>query len=181
MPPEDFEHRWTDLVSRYELKDNVYIERLFANRNMWAKPYFLGVFCAGMTSTQRSESANSLLKQYITRSSPMHLFVQQYNNLLSSRVADEGREEHATLQRRRICTSTTPIEANAAQIYTRAMFEMFKEELYLSGSYVVNDGGDRKTFLVTLAPTEHAQSEVAKRYVVSIEDAVPTRAEGTGA
>jgi len=65
---------------------------------MWAKPYFTETFCAGMTSTQRSESANHLLKTYIPRSAPMHLFVSQYNRMIADREADEGKEEHATKQ-----------------------------------------------------------------------------------
>ena len=51
-----------------------------------------------MTSTQRSESANHLLKTYIPRSAPMHLFVSQYNRMIADRDADEGKAEHATKQ-----------------------------------------------------------------------------------
>ena len=51
-----------------------------------------------MTSTQPSESANHVLKTYIPRSAPMYLFVTQFDRLVTDRVADEGREEHATKQ-----------------------------------------------------------------------------------
>ncbi|XP_048537852.1 uncharacterized protein LOC125516457 [Triticum urartu] len=93
---KEFECKWSELLQKFNLADNLYLENLYSKRHMWAKPYFSGVFCAGMTSTQRSESANHMLKRYIPRSSPMHLFVKQYNKLLQSRSADESRQQHTT-------------------------------------------------------------------------------------
>lgn len=49
-----------------------------------------------MTSTQRSESANHMLKGYVPASCPMHLFVRQYMRLLSYREANENYEERRT-------------------------------------------------------------------------------------
>jgi len=70
---------------------------------MWAKPYYFSdTFCAGMTSNQRSKSANHMLKTYIPRGAPMHLFVSQYNRMIEDRQAEEEREEHATKQVRNV-------------------------------------------------------------------------------
>src|SRR6185369_11070192 len=52
-----FELKWSSLIRKYNLRDNEFLKRLFYYRRMWAKPYFMDVFCAGMTSTQQSESA----------------------------------------------------------------------------------------------------------------------------
>ncbi|XP_073354513.1 protein FAR1-RELATED SEQUENCE 5-like [Aegilops tauschii subsp. strangulata] len=86
---ESFERKWHQLIKKYKLQGNKYLRRIFKWRDMWAMPYFMGTFCAGMTGTQRSESANHLLKKFISRSSPMHLFVKQYNKLLDSRSQAE--------------------------------------------------------------------------------------------
>ena len=86
------------MVEEHGLGENEFLARAYQNRDMWAKPFFTETFCAGMTSTQRSESANHLLKIYIPRSAPMHLFVFQYNRMIADRDADEGKEEHATKQ-----------------------------------------------------------------------------------
>jgi hypothetical protein len=93
---EEFESRWATIIKDYKLEDNDYLTRAYENREMWAKHYFADTFCVGMTSTQRRESANHVLKTYIPRSAPMHLFVTQYDRIVTDRVADEGREEHAT-------------------------------------------------------------------------------------
>jgi len=94
----EFETRWAQLVEEHGLGENEFLARAYQNRDMWAKPFFTETFCAGMTSTQRSESANHLLKTYIPRSAPMHLFVSQYNIMIADCDADEGKEEHATKQ-----------------------------------------------------------------------------------
>ncbi|XP_044362024.1 protein FAR1-RELATED SEQUENCE 5-like [Triticum aestivum] len=53
----EFEESWSKLLDKYNLSQNKYLNALYSNREKWAKPYFSSVFCAGMTSTQRSESA----------------------------------------------------------------------------------------------------------------------------
>ena len=67
--------RKCQLAQKYDLGKSKFMRCIFSKREMWAKPYFMGVFCAGMTSTQRNESANHILKRFIQRSAPMHVFV----------------------------------------------------------------------------------------------------------
>lgn len=59
---QEFEDTWQQLVVKYKLQNNVWMQQIFSNREKWAKPYFKGKFCTGQTSTQCSESANSMLK-----------------------------------------------------------------------------------------------------------------------
>jgi hypothetical protein len=47
-----FERRWDELVKEYKLESNKFMARVYKFRGMWAKPYFMNIFCAGMTSTQ---------------------------------------------------------------------------------------------------------------------------------
>jgi hypothetical protein len=54
--------------------------------------------CARMTSTQRSESANFMLKRFVPRYSSMSHFVTQYTRLLFDRDREEDIAEDKTKQ-----------------------------------------------------------------------------------
>ncbi|CAM0870364.1 unnamed protein product [Alopecurus aequalis] len=168
--PEEFETRWVELVTGYSLGENEFLARAFENREMWAKPYFTGTFCAGMTSTQRSESANHVLKTYIPRSAPMHLFVTQFDRLVGDRIADEGREEHATKQVNFLLRTGVPIERHATRIYTRAMFERFFRELFRSGALSCREGPEPNKFTLSYAQTSSSTDAARREYIVERND-----------
>lgn len=78
----EFNEGWTALIAKYNLQKNPFLTRAFEGREMWAKPFFKDTFCARMTSTQRSEGANFMVKIVVPRNSPLHDFVEQYDKLV---------------------------------------------------------------------------------------------------
>nr|XP_051198836.1 protein FAR1-RELATED SEQUENCE 1-like [Lolium perenne] len=137
---------------------------------MWAKPFFTDTFCAGMTSTQRSEGANHVLKTYIPRSAPMHLFVTQYDRLITDRVADVGREEHATKQVNFLLRTGVPIEKHATLVYTRAMFERFFRELFLSGAFLCRESEEANKFVVTYVCSTSSTGFGRREFIVKCNE-----------
>ncbi|CAN6191154.1 unnamed protein product [Urochloa humidicola] len=195
---QKFEQRWQDLLKKHKLTKNAFLSRLFKNRKKWAKPYFMKVFCAGMTSTQRSESANHMLKSMIQRAAPMHMFVRKFNELQRDRIDQEGKEGYAThqvsnmhskhkkiecwsysltitqitpytslTQVRRKHRANVPIELHAKEIYTRAMYEKFYDELYHSGPYAVLTRPSPKEFV--LIHTREKGAENPRTFKVTLE------------
>lgn len=84
---DEFKTARKQLTGRYGLQKHNYLTQIHETREKWAKPYFNGKFCGKMTITQRSESANHMLKTYVPARCPMHLFVRQYMRLLFDRDA----------------------------------------------------------------------------------------------
>ncbi|KAK1682188.1 hypothetical protein QYE76_043036 [Lolium multiflorum] len=96
LTKDEFEAAWMQMLSMYALEKNPYVYQIYETRDKWAKPFFSGIFCARMTSTQRCESANHMLKTYVPPGSAMHVFVKQFNKLLYDRDAEESFQEKRT-------------------------------------------------------------------------------------
>lgn len=90
---EEFEKGWAAMLERHGLQKQPYLPQIYEVRH---NPYFRNVFCAKMTSTQRSESTNHMLKRYIPPGCPMHLFVKQYAKLQFDRDQEESYQEKRT-------------------------------------------------------------------------------------
>jgi hypothetical protein len=95
---DEFEKGWGRLIEDFGLAENSFMIRAFEARHKWAKPFFKDKYCARMTSTQRVESANHMLKTYVPRNSSMNKFVSQYNKLLKDKNEAEDSEEHKNKQ-----------------------------------------------------------------------------------
>src|SRR3954469_20050883 len=59
----EFERAWHDLMGKYDLQNDEIMKALWTDREEWISAYYKEVFCARMTSTQRSESMYQILKR----------------------------------------------------------------------------------------------------------------------
>ncbi|XP_047093485.1 protein FAR1-RELATED SEQUENCE 5-like isoform X2 [Lolium rigidum] len=160
---KEFEDAWQALVKKHGLETNTFLIQIYEVRHKWAKPFFAGKFCAKQTSTQRSESANHMLKNYIPPGCPMNLFVRQYSKLLFDRDQEEGFQEKRTILGGSILKVNIPIEKHASKIYTRTMFEMFGSFLFAAGSYNVEELIPRRKYVAT-----HINAAKRERYLKSV-------------
>jgi hypothetical protein len=101
---EEFEKGWGYLIERYNLGTNPFMTRAYEVRDKWAKPFFNNVFCARMTSTQRSESANHVLKVYVPCKSSINMFIKQYTKLIDDREKADDEAEKNRSQVLALCT-----------------------------------------------------------------------------
>lgn len=144
---EEFEKCWAEMLEKYGLQKKPYLTQIYEVRRKWAKPYFRDIFCAKMTSTQRSESANHVLKTYVPPRCPMHLFVKQYEKLQFDRDSESYQERRTSLSGV-VLRANLPIEVHASKVYTRTMFEQFGQTLFESGQYVLEELEARSKFIV---------------------------------
>jgi hypothetical protein len=59
---EEFDAAWNALVDEYVIRENVAIDGLWRQREVWVPAYFKKYYCGRMISTQRSESVNKMVK-----------------------------------------------------------------------------------------------------------------------
>uniref|UniRef100_A0A0A9DU44 Protein FAR1-RELATED SEQUENCE n=1 Tax=Arundo donax TaxID=35708 RepID=A0A0A9DU44_ARUDO len=170
LTKEEFEKGWRALVAKYNLGKNPEITRAFEARSMWAKAWFTNDYCARMTSTQRSESANNVLKNFVPRNSPLNLFVQQHNKLVSEQEKADHEEEKNTKQRVIKLTFGWPIEGHAAKIYTSKAYHLFLEELHKSTAYLLVRSTEGSIFKVVHNQSERREKWSKVIFEVSVDE-----------
>nr|XP_040245401.1 protein FAR1-RELATED SEQUENCE 5-like [Aegilops tauschii subsp. strangulata] len=133
--PSEFERAWKDLIQRYNLQDDEVMNSLWEDRHEWISAYYKEVFCARMTSTQRSESMNRILKQnFVKGKHDLHLFAQQVDKCIQTRKAVEHAETVANESEVKT-TTQFGFEVQLSKEYTRVVFADFKETLYRSTAF----------------------------------------------
>ncbi|KAI3889532.1 hypothetical protein MKW92_021373, partial [Papaver armeniacum] len=125
---EEFEFMWKSLLTKYKLTDNKWLKTLYKKKEKWAQVYGRSHFCAGMTTTQRSEGMNSFLKKYFKRTLSLKSFVLEYDKVLTCRRDSEKIEDFKSMQRKPPLKSHWPLEARASERYTAKIFALFQKE-----------------------------------------------------
>ncbi|XP_062119244.1 protein FAR1-RELATED SEQUENCE 7-like [Humulus lupulus] len=95
---DEFIEAWKNMLERYNLKDNDWLERMFKLKEKWALVYGRDSFCANMTTTQRSESMNNVLKHYVSYQHSMLRFFQHFERLVDDRRYEESKADFKTTQ-----------------------------------------------------------------------------------
>ncbi|XP_026385057.1 protein FAR1-RELATED SEQUENCE 9-like [Papaver somniferum] len=125
----EFTDAWKNMLAKYNLQNNDWLEGLFSLREKWALVYGRDTFCAEMTITQRSESMNSVLKKYISYKYDLVLFFEHFERMVDARRYHELTMDFKASQSYPAMTLPVKILKHAAAIYTPAVFELFQKEL----------------------------------------------------
>ncbi|KAL7215344.1 hypothetical protein ACSBR1_027503 [Camellia fascicularis] len=148
---EEFENEWDELVCKYELRENEWLKDLYMRREKWVPTYLRTAFCAGMSTTQRSESMNKFFKDFVHSSTLVSDFVHQYEKALDRRHKKEKEKDVKTRTTKAILKTCYKMEAEAGEVYTRKIFLLFQEELFSSQKHKASkylEEGTKKTYKV---------------------------------
>ncbi|BBH08132.1 FAR1-related sequence 5 [Prunus dulcis] len=126
---EEFESCWLSLIDKYDLREHQWLQLIYADRRQWVPVYLRDTFFAEISITQRSDSMNSYFDGYVNASTTLLLFVKQYEKALESRYEKEVKADYDTINTAPILKTPSPMEKQAAGLYTRKMFMKFQEEL----------------------------------------------------
>lgn len=125
----ELESCWLSMMDRYDLREHEWLQAIYADRRQWIPVYLRDTFFAEMSITQRSDGINSFFDGYINASTTLQLFVKQYEKALESRYEKEVKADYDTINTAPVLKTPSPMEKQAAELYTRKLFTKFQAEL----------------------------------------------------
>ncbi|KAI3992063.1 hypothetical protein MKX01_014954 [Papaver californicum] len=126
---DEFEMCWETLLQRFCLVENEWFQSMYLLREQWVPVYLRDTFFGDMSITQSSDSINSCFDGYINASTTIQILVKQYEKAIASRHEKEVKAEYDTLNTAPVLKTPSPMEKQAASLFTRRMFMKFQEEL----------------------------------------------------
>ncbi|KAL6570653.1 hypothetical protein OROGR_000203 [Orobanche gracilis] len=125
---EEFLEAWNEMLEKYNLQGNDWLKTKFRKKEKWALLYGRSMFCADMTTTQRSESMNSVVKRYVSYQHNFRQFFTHFNRLIDDRRYNELRADLMANVSTPVLASPVSILKHAASVYTPAVFKSFQIE-----------------------------------------------------
>ncbi|KAJ4962500.1 hypothetical protein NE237_022439 [Protea cynaroides] len=162
---EEFESCWMALIDRYNLREHDWLQAIYNVRRQWVPVYLRDTFFAEMSIAQRSDSMNSYFDGYLNASTTLQLLVKQYEKALESRYEKEVKADYDTMNTAPVLKTPSPMEKQAAELYTRKLFMKFQEELVETLTFMatkIEDDGMMTTYRVAKFGEDH------KSYIVRL-------------
>lgn len=147
---EEFESCWFSLIDRYYLRDHEWLQAIYGDRWQWVPVYLRDTFFAEISITQRSDSINSYFDGYINASTTLQLFVKQFEKALESRYEKEVKADYDTINTAPVLRTPSPMEKQAAGVYTRRLFMKFQEELVETMTFLATKIEEEEEEMITI-------------------------------
>lgn len=133
-----FETNWASIIDKFDLMKNTWLQGLFSIRQRWVPLYLKDNFFAEVSPSQKLETMNDFYKKLFNTKTSLKVLLAQFELAMASRYEDEAQGELDTVCTSPILKTASPIERQAALIYTRTVFEKFQEEFVESFGYNVH-------------------------------------------
>ena len=151
---EEFETSWDQLITTYNLHENVWLQSLYAEREHWVPAFLKDYFWAGMSTTQRSESMNAFFDGYVHAKTNLKEFVDQFDNALKKKIENENVADFHSFSVTTPCISRSPIEKRFQELYTNSKFKEVQQQV---------------TGMIDMNPQLHKSDGAVKTYLVKDE------------
>ncbi|WOL13205.1 protein FAR1-RELATED SEQUENCE 5-like [Canna indica] len=168
---EEFDSRWEFILDKYNLWDNAWLQSLNEVRHQWAPAYQKGMFFPEISAAQRSESLNKFFKRNFNSKTSLLVFIARFDQEMATQYEKEAQADFAAAYTKPLLRTPSPIEKQAADVYTKEIFDKFQEEFIESLGYYadkIEDGpnskygvakeDNRRTYIVHFAESDKKAS-----------------------
>ncbi|KAJ1412394.1 FAR1 DNA-binding domain [Sesbania bispinosa] len=126
---EQFEKRWWKLVDRFNLRDVEWVQSLYDDRICWVPTFMRDISFAGLSTSLRSESLNSLFDNYVQVDTSLKEFIEQYRVILEDRHEEEAKANFDAWHETPELKSPSPFEKQMLLVYTHEIYKKFQVEV----------------------------------------------------
>ncbi|KAG6409930.1 hypothetical protein SASPL_127972 [Salvia splendens] len=150
---EDFESSWSSILHKYDIQKNEWLQAVYKARKQWAPVYFRDTFFAALSS---NHGVSSFFDGYVNQQTTIPMFFKQYERALENLVEREIEADYYTISTTPVLKTPSPMEQQAANLYTKKVFEKFQEELVETFVHTANKiDGDGSISKFRVAKYEH--------------------------
>ncbi|XP_020190768.1 protein FAR1-RELATED SEQUENCE 5-like [Aegilops tauschii subsp. strangulata] len=129
LDQDEFERAWKAAISLHKAEGNKHVNTLWELQKFWVPAYFKDCFYPFSSTTTRSESTNSMWKNYVDHKVTIKRFVNAYHMIQQNCLATLDKKRHRTEEKAPSLETGFPIERQATQVYTNEIFRKFQLEL----------------------------------------------------
>ncbi|XP_043811191.1 protein FAR-RED IMPAIRED RESPONSE 1 isoform X2 [Manihot esculenta] len=126
---EQFEKRWWKMVENFNLRNDVWFQSLYEDRQKWMPLHMRDKFLAGMSTTQRSDSISSFLDKHLQRKTSLKEFLEHYKTIIQEKFEEEAKADFETWHKQPGLKSPSPFGKQMAMLYTHTIFKKFQVEV----------------------------------------------------
>lgn len=127
---DEFETCWESLLQRYYLLDNEWLQSLYNARHQWVPVYMRDTFFGELYRTDPGGDTVSLFFDgYVNAATTMQSLIKQYEKAVAGWHEKELKADYDTTSTTPILKTPSPMEKQAADVYTKRIFTKFQEEL----------------------------------------------------
>lgn len=126
---DEFEAAWEDMMQRYGLRDNEWLQMLYEDRKRWVPVYLKETFLAGMLPVRPSEGMTSFFKGFLHKCTPLKIFLCEYNQVSQKYHQDEALSDLESRSSSPALKSRFYFELQLSKLYTNNIFKKFQSEV----------------------------------------------------
>lgn len=153
----EFLTSWEVMISKYSLHGNVWLQKVFEEKEKWARPYMKWTFSAGMKNTQLNERLHSDVQDYLRSDIDITLFLRHLQKVVNDRRCTELEIEFSSRLKLPGFKIRAPILIQASEAYTDMIFQIFQEEYEeFQSAYIVScdECGPCREYIVAILEKE---------------------------
>ncbi|KAM6540647.1 hypothetical protein CsatB_005094 [Cannabis sativa] len=160
----EFESSWESLLQRYYIMDNEWLRSMYSARQQWVPVYMRDAFFGEVSGTEGSGGLNLFFDGFVNASTTIQMLVKQYEKAIMSWHEKELKADYDTINTTPVLKTPSPMEKQAANLYTKRIFKKFQEELVetlANPATKIDDSGTVATYRVAKFGEDHKANAVS--------------------